>query len=127
MCTVSDAIHFQNNSCYSLSKWDEEHLMELELPESLCGWRCQNVIETGCGGNNAVSVYKVVQGRSSANCCKKNPAIFHVKTYSECYTRIHILILLYYTYLIQRLAILFDYVHCSNIPLHLHIMHIHEM
>jgi sucrose-6-phosphate hydrolase SacC (GH32 family) len=57
----------QNNSCYSLSNWNEDDSFEFQLPESSCRWKCPNVIETRCGGNDAVSVYKVVEGKHIAN------------------------------------------------------------
>ncbi|XP_056003881.1 uncharacterized protein LOC125660933 isoform X1 [Ostrea edulis] len=53
------AIH--NNSCYVLWKSIKEDLMKFRLPESSCGWKCPDVIETGCGGEDAVSLYKVVE------------------------------------------------------------------
>ncbi|XP_061190589.1 uncharacterized protein LOC133198522 [Saccostrea echinata] len=57
---MSSYIGIHKTSCYLIP----ENIKEFEktqLPESLCGWRCTDVIETSCGGTEAISLYKVIE------------------------------------------------------------------
>ncbi|XP_061190591.1 uncharacterized protein LOC133198524 [Saccostrea echinata] len=58
---MSSYIGIHNTSCYVIPENIEE-FEKKQLPESLCDWRCTDVIETSCGGTEAISLYKVIDG-----------------------------------------------------------------